>query len=287
MEARASADARASFRVGANVPRSMAGDEDRARGYADLKTVGRAMLVLEAIARRPQRARDLAETLGLKWATAYRSLTYLHEHDYLTRDPDSGIYSIGPRTYRLGVTYLVDHRLVPIAQPYLRDAADALRCSAQLNERHDLEVITLASVDGPSPIDKTSPGFRFPLGIAAKGRVLLAFAPPDVREAVLGAPLPAFTSRSITDPDRMRAELDRIVAAGHAVARDDLQIGVGSVAAPVRDADDTVVACVSLIVRARRLADEEFVERLASAASAAARGVSVAIGWRPGARRDD
>jgi DNA-binding IclR family transcriptional regulator len=269
--------------MGADLDRAGA----RAGGYADLKTVGRAMQILEALAERPMRARELAEVLDLKWATAYRSLTYLVEHEYLSRDAVSGQYSIGPHMYRLGITYLVDHRLVRVAQPLLRDVVDELRCSAQLNERQDLEVITLTGVEGNSPIDKTSPGFRFPLGIAAKGRVLLAYAPQDVRERVLSQPLPALTARSVTDPEEMRAELDRVVSTGHAITRDDLQLGVGSVAAPVRDADGNVVACVSLIVRAARLADETYLEQLTTAASTIAGGVASAAGWRPGMPRRD
>lgn len=251
------------------------------RRYAALQGVGRAMAILETLARRPMRAKDLAQTLQLKWTTAHRTLTYLEEQGYLERSPVSGEYSIGARVYALGSTYLIRNQLAHASRPHLRAAADRMQCGAQANERQALTVITVAGIDPPTDIPKTSPGFSFPLGVAAKGQVLLAFAPDDVREHKLSAPLPAFTRHTITDPEQMRERLEVIAAEGHAITREDLQLGVGSAAAAVRDADDDVVGCVSLVVRSARMDDDEFGHQLVDTAKQAAADVSLALGWHP------
>src|SRR5579884_1872234 len=67
--------------------------------YTSLQGVGRALEVLEAVADRPMRASEIAERLGLKWATAYRSLAHLCDARYLRKDEASGIYYIGPRMH--------------------------------------------------------------------------------------------------------------------------------------------------------------------------------------------
>ena len=259
------------------------GGEANSTTYTALKGVGRAMEILEAIAEQPMRAKDLAEALELKWTTAYRTLAYLEEHDYLQRAPSSGQYSVGPRLYMLGSAYLVTHPLAPLAPPHLKVASEKMACAAQVNEREGHRVMTIVAVDSPRPIRKTSPGVAYALGVAAKGRLLLPHAPDDVQQVVLSEPLPAFTRFTITDPDTLRVELERIRADGYAVTREDLQLGVGSVAAPIRDRQSSVVGCVSLVVSSDRMEDRRFVAELVAAAQDAAHEISVALGWRPAA----
>src|SRR5262249_33584731 len=158
---------------------------------------------------------------------------------------------------------------------------EQLRCGAQANERQGLRVITIAAVDSPTAIRKTSPGFHFPLGVMAKGKLLLAFAPEDVQERVLRTPLPSFTRHTTTDPAALRAELGEIRDQGRAATRDDLQLGVGSSAAPIRDREGAVVGCASLIVRSARMDDSGVVAELLNAAEDAAHEISVALGWGP------
>lgn len=239
------------------------------------------MAILETLAKQPMRAKDLAEALDLKWTTAHRTLTYFEEQGYLARNPASGEYSIGARVYALGGTYLIRHQFAHASGPHLRTAADRMQCGAQANERQALTVITVAAIDPPMDIPKTSPGFTFPVGVAAKGKLLLAFAPEEAREQFLAEPLPAFTKHTTTDPVALREELEIIRADGHAVTREDLQLRVGSAAAAVRDAHDAVVGCVSLVVRSARMNTDDFVEQLVDSAKVAASGVSLALGWHP------
>lgn len=250
-------------------------------GYAALQGVGRAMTIIEAVADRPMRAKELAGRLGLKWTTAYRTLAYLEEHGYLRVDPATAVYSVGPHLYRLGSAYLNSHLLVQAAPPHLKPAGEEMRCAVQLNERQGLRVMTLMYVDAPTSIAKTQPGFSWPLNVASKGHLMLAHAPQSVRGRVLASPLRSFTGHTIVDPGRLAARIEEVRAAGYAVTRDDLQLGVGSVASPVRDARGEVVACVSLIVRSARMNDAAAVERLVAATSEASTSLSLAIGWRP------
>src|SRR6266699_887115 len=69
--------------------------------YATLQGVGRAMAVLEELAERPMTATELMTTMGLKWATGYRTLAYLEDNGFLRRDKATGIYYVGPRLYHI------------------------------------------------------------------------------------------------------------------------------------------------------------------------------------------
>lgn len=239
------------------------------------------MATLQVVAERPRRAKEIAEALDLKWATAYRTLAHLEEEEYLRRDPATNEYFIGARLYALGVAYLATHPLTHLAPPHLDRLAKELDCVAQVNERQRRQVLTIAIAEGSTRIPKTSPGFTFPLGVAAKGRLLLAFAPEDVREAVLAEPLPAFTEHTLTEPERLREAIAEVAASGQAITQDDLQLGVASIAVPIRDRDGDVCACVSLVVPSARIQDDAERTVLLEGAHQAGRALSIGLGWRP------
>ncbi|MEA2177415.1 MAG: hypothetical protein QOG77_712, partial [Solirubrobacteraceae bacterium] len=68
--------------------------------------MGRAFAVLEQLAERPRSPSELARALGMKWTTAYRTLMSLKDMGYVERDPETGRYSVGMRTYSLGSAYI-------------------------------------------------------------------------------------------------------------------------------------------------------------------------------------
>jgi IclR family transcriptional regulator, KDG regulon repressor len=239
------------------------------------------MTILEAVAAQPMRAKGIASELGLPWTTAYRTIAYLEEHGFLIHDRRTGEYAIGPRTYQLGSAYLVRHDLAIVAPSHLRVAADAMKCGAQANEALGHTVITVATIDPPLAIPMTSAGFTFPMGVAAKGQLLLAYATPEVQEEVLSQSLPRFTRHTISDPAVLRARLEKIHAEGFAVTQDDIQIGVSSVAAPVRNVDGDVIGCVSLVMRTAQMKADGVMSELIHVTTEAASSVSMALGWRP------
>jgi hypothetical protein len=108
------------------------------------------------------------------------------------------------------------------------------------------------------------------------GLVLLANAPAEVQEAVLAAPLHAYTKKTITDPVRLREALDAVRRNGYAVSDGQVTLDALSVAAPVMGRDG-VVAAVSLVVRAETAQPKA----LAPLVMAAGRGIARALSGPP------
>jgi DNA-binding IclR family transcriptional regulator len=251
--------------------------------YASLQGVGRALEIVEAVAERPMRASEIAERLGLKWTTAYRSVAYLLERWYLRKDEATGVYSIGPRLYYLGRAYLVDHPLREAGGQLLKALAFETGASVQLNEREGLKAAVLMAIDlRLEMIPKTTVEFHFPLHAGSKGQTLLAFSEPAVFEELVSRPLLALTEKSITDPVVLRERLAQIRSSGYAVTRQDVQIGTGSVAAPVFEANGRLAGAVCAIVKAEEIGDEARTEALVGAVARSAREISVRLGWRVG-----
>lgn len=252
------------------------------RHYAALQGVGRAMEILEAVAASPMRASDIVQRLDLKWTTAYRSLTYLLENRYLRRDEQSGVYSIGPRLYSLGQAYLLGHPLLDAGTLSLRALAHETGGTAQLNERDGFESSVLMAVDERLElIPKTGQEYHFPLHAGSKGQVLLAFSEPSVFSAMAQGGLAALTDRTITDPDLLQQQLATIRQQGHAITREDVQIGTGSVAAPILGAGGELVGAICVIKKAAEI-NPKTERPLATAVTVAARDISLRLGWRHG-----
>jgi DNA-binding IclR family transcriptional regulator len=82
------------------------------------------------------------------------------------------------------------------------------------------------------------------------GLVLLAHAPHEVQEAALNANLTRYTRYTITDPRRLRRMLADIRRSGYAISERQIENISASIAAPIRDTAGSVVAAISVVVKA-------------------------------------
>jgi DNA-binding IclR family transcriptional regulator len=261
------------------VPARNGTDPARDREASGLQGVGRAFDVLECLAERPMTASEVVEALGVKWATAHRTLSYLRDRGYLERDGRTGVYGIGPRIYAVGSSYLTRLPIVRIARPHLREAADELGATAQLVRRDgDNSVVLDVLEPRKDAVPHTSIGFNFPLNCSSKGHVLLAWAEPEFLDGFLARPLRALTPHSITDADVLRKRLAAVRERGYAVTTRDVRLFSGSVSAPVHDLTGDVVACITLIVPSAELRAR--MQRLIDRSVRIAEEVSLMLGWR-------
>jgi IclR family pca regulon transcriptional regulator len=108
-----------------------------------------------------------------------------------------------------------------------------------------------------------SVGTRFPAYATSMGRVLLADKPADWLDSYLSSTkLLPLTPHTIADPAALRAELDRIRAQGWALVDQELEEGLRSVAAPIRDSDGRAIAAVNVSTHAGRRSVAEIAEDL-------------------------
>ena len=249
--------------------------------YANLQGVGRAMAVLEELAERPMRAKELAEALGIKWTTAYRTIAYLHDNGFLGRDEATGLYYIGARLYYIGSSYVNHLPVLQASEPHLHAAAEQAGATVQLVQRYGGRsvVLALAEPSGETHIPKTTIGWHFPLHCGAKGQVLLAYAAAAFIEKYLDGPLQGLTPYTITSADELRDRLEGIRGTGHAVSRRDVQLSTGAVAFPIANAMGEVVASLTLIVDHTELEKRE--TALVDVASSTAQTISMGLAWRP------
>ena len=187
----------------------------------------------------------LTRATGLPKATLYRLLRDLVDLGILDHAPDG--YCLGRRLFELGGSVPEYRRLREAATPYLEELTLASGDSAHLATLRDHEVLYLERVPGRYPVQlPTSAGARHPLHCTALGKTLLAYAPGRLREDILRSRLRPLTGRTIVLPKLLLTQLARIRDEGVATEFEEFRLGIGCVAAPILDAEGTVVAAISV-----------------------------------------
>ncbi len=196
----------------------------RAAGVLRLFSVDRPALTL----------RDVAWSLDVPRSTAHRLLRSLEHAGFLVHDPVTQTYRLGLWLVRLGEVAVDSVDLRAAARAHLRALAAETGESAFLLVVQGGSAVVVDVQESQSPLRLTLPvGTPWPLHAGASNRVLLAFLPPPQREEILRQPLRRITPRTITDPARLRRELDRVRRRGFAYSVGELTPGVAAVAVPV------------------------------------------------------
>src|SRR5215469_11183177 len=205
---------------------------------------------------------EVAAATGLSRAAARRflhtlvHLGYMHNH--------GGRFSLRPKILELGYAYLSSLSLPEVAMPHLEELVEQVRESSSVSELDGDDVIYIARVPTKRIMRVTiSVGTRFPAYATSMGRVLLAARDDEWLEKYLATVnLHGLTGHTITSPAGLRQELRKIRSRGWALVDQELEEGLRSLAAPIRDADGTVIAAVNISTHAARRSLESIVQDL-------------------------
>jgi len=195
---------------------------------------------------------EVATATGLSRAAARRFLLTLVHLGYM--QGSDGQFSLRPKILELGYAYLSSLTLPEVAMPHLEELVGQVRESSSVSELDGEDVVYIARVATKRIMSLTiSVGTRFPAYATSMGRVLLAAQPEDwLDEYLASVSLRGLTGRTITNSAGLRRELRKIRAKGWALVDQELEEGLRSIAAPIRDADGTVVAAINVSTHAGR-----------------------------------
>lgn len=235
--------------------------------------VDSAIAVLEAVAQNPSSGvTQLAELTGKTKSQAFRLLYTLEERGYVLKDPETAGYTLGHRALLLGEAAKRQTDLVRVAQPVMAQLSDETRETTHLVIREGINSVCIAKVEGPLPLRLYAEiGRRGPLHAGGGSVVMLAFAPPDVQDAVFASELERHTPQTVLNRPQLEQALASIRRLGYHVALSDLDDGAFSIAAPIRDHLNQVVAAVSVAGPEFRLTPDAKRQHLASVLRAASR----------------
>lgn len=208
----------------------------------------RALAILDAFdeQHRSMSLSDIAARADLPLATTHRLLGELYRWGALERLP-SGDYVIGRKIWDIGHLAPAETGLRQVAEPFLHDLYGATLATVHLAVREGLEVVYLDRLRGNQSVPVVSKvGGRLPLHTTGVGKVLLAHAPDEVQDRVLGT-LTRITPYTITQPGVLRRQLRQVLDKGYATTREEMSLGACSIAVPIHRRDE-VVASLGLVV---------------------------------------
>lgn len=196
---------------------------------------------------------DVARETGLTRAAARRFLHTLQELGYVGFG--GGRFHLRPRVLELGYAYLSSVSVPDVAQAHLVRLAETLHesCSASVLDGEDIVYVARAQTNRIMTI-ALAVGSRLPAYATSMGRVLLAGLPDEALERYLCAvKTQPLTDRTVCDVEALREALLEVRRTGYALIDQELELGVRSVAAPVHDADGSVIAAVNVSAHAARV----------------------------------
>jgi DNA-binding IclR family transcriptional regulator len=195
------------------------------------------------------------------------------------RNPRSGRYRLGLRIFELGGLVMQGMNLWDEALPFLEGLVHDTGETGHLAVLDGGEAIYIERVEARRALRVPSAiGRGYPAHATNLGKVLLADLPPERVEAIVSERgLAAYTPQTITDLDRLAAELERIRALGYAVDNEEYDEGLRCIGAPVRDHSGHVVAALGIGGPVTRITPDR-VDELAELVMTAARGLSRRLG---------
>jgi IclR family pca regulon transcriptional regulator len=247
-----------------------------------VQSFARGLAVIRAFdAQHPaQTLTEIAQASGLTRAGARRILLTLVGLGYVKAD--GRLFRLTPRILDLGFAYLTSMPFWNLAEPIMEALSQTVHESCSITVLDGTEVVYVLRVPARKIMTiNLSIGSRLPAYCSSMGRVLLAGLPEDELDRVLQASdLRQRTRRTVTDPAELKDLITGIRARGWAQVDQELEEGLVSLAAPIRNRAGQVIAAINVSGQANRTSGDEMVERFLPSLLEASEKISNLVGLR-------
>ncbi|KQV06438.1 IclR family transcriptional regulator [Leifsonia sp. Root112D2] len=235
----------------------------RKPAYA-LNSVDNALRLLQMLRDRGElRGKEAAAELGLSPSTVHRLMSMLVFRGFAAQD-ESRSYRPGPSIGVGAVSARYTKHLIHCARPHLERLRDEIEESSYLIALFGTSIRFLMSAEADYPTHAGDrDGFVLPAHSSAGGRAILANkSPNDVVDVFLSGGGPQL---SLPELERLQAELRGVRTRGYALSVEEAELGIASIAVPIRIENLQPAAAVSIagpVSRLRKLSDPAMLARL-------------------------
>jgi len=252
------------------------------RGESKVNSVDRALVILEYLGTQTKEVgvRELGQAIGLSKSSVHRILQTLRARGFVKWNPDNARYSLGMRAFEVGCGILRSMEAHAVAKPYLEQLVANLGETAFLGVLDDADLVVIDKIDGRRSVRMYADiGSRRPLHSTAIGKALLAHLDrAEIDRIIAAKPLTRYTKNTITDPEALRAELDKIRRLGYAEDNEEMEDGLYCVGAPLFNYSGKPVASISISVP--KIGQQNVQkDRLIKAVVQAAQEISAKLGY--------
>jgi DNA-binding IclR family transcriptional regulator len=218
-------------------------------------TLGKLMQLLDIVthADAPMRFTDILAAANQPRGTLHRQLGHLTEEGLLEIDAE-GRYAPGLRLLELASRSWARNEFRLIAEPHLSALQQLTGETVHLGVLRGASVIYLDKVEGRQPVRMYSQiGNASPVYCTGVGKAALSVLPDDrLASLISGVSFQRFTDNTHTK-DSLLGEIEEIRKSGNAFDREEHEVGIRCVAAPVHSDDLSFVGGISVTGPAYRL----------------------------------
>lgn len=229
------------------------------RQQADTGTLGKAISVLDIVAsaEAPMRFTEILDLSDQPRGTLHRQLSNLVEEGLLSLNRDH-TYSLGLRLLQFAAKAWAGNRFRTIAEPHLRTLHEQTGETVHLSVLRGTEMIYLDKVESRQAVRMYSQiGNASPVFCTGVGKAAMAALSDEALESTIGQIVfRRFTEHTLVTPQALKAEIAEIRSTGNAYDREEHEIGIRCVAAPVYSVDRSFVAGISVTGPAYRVSME-------------------------------
>jgi IclR family transcriptional regulator, KDG regulon repressor len=192
--------------------------------------------------------REVARMTGLTTSTAGRLMTAMKDRGILSQNPNNRGYTLGMRLLTWTGVYLTSMDIRTVAQPIMSELQQSTQETISLYVLDGTDRVCVERLESPQNVRIIARlGRRLPLYAGSAGKVMLAYLPEaKVKEIIESSSLAPFTARTITDPQVMLQELDKIRQRGFAVSHGEWTQDASGVAAPVFGPSRDVIGALTI-----------------------------------------
>jgi IclR family pca regulon transcriptional regulator len=222
---------------------------------------------------------QLSHRTGIPRAAVRRCLYTLAKLG-LVGSEDGKTFSLRPKILTLGYAYLSSSSLATAAQPLLDGVSERVGESSSIAilDGDDILYVARSSINRRIMSVDLSIGTRLPAYCTSMGRVLLASLPSrELASYLRRVKLVAHTPRTLVAPERVKKALAAVAGDGYAIVDQELELGLRSIAVPVRDLSGRIVAAMNLSTQASRVPMAELTRRFLPELTKAASELSASL----------
>jgi len=246
---------RTSYNVGKHPTRSRPAKPSEPTARREyVQSMSRGFAVIKAFSGRPDALTisDVAHRTGLSRAASRRFLLTLKELGYVS--VEDGLFRLTPRVLDLGFTFFSTMRLLDLARSPMEQVVATMQESCSITVLDGMDIVYVARVPAKRIMSiSLSVGARLPAYCTSMGRVLLASLDQASIDRYLSEViLKPLTARTVTNKEQLRHILGKVREQGWAIIDQETEVGVRSVAAPIRDHSGRTIAAINISSHASR-----------------------------------
>jgi DNA-binding IclR family transcriptional regulator len=229
----------------------------RAERNASVGTLARGLDIISLFANDgPELSQtEISDALSLPLATVHRLTGVLTERGFLERDPQTRRLRLGLELTRLVPPLLAGMHLPDLARRHLVELAARTHETVNLAVLQGNEVVYLLSETGDRLLTlQATVGQRLPAHCSALGKCLLAHLPEGTARDLLGPePYVTRTPHTLASWKELAPALAEVRRTGISHSAEEYEIGLASIAAPLRWTDGAGSAAINISLPTSRL----------------------------------